>query len=225
MTHETDRSRRSTAPEAHAPPTASRPLGEASVAELERRWTEHGDALARDLLAIRRWRDGDRDAGLALLEEYEAFFYRVCARFGVRETAELEDVYQEVVLDLTEHLPELAHRVTKSFAGFYAWRIRNAIGRVRKRSSPQGISIEDAGTAPVAETPPEPRLEAWESIERCWHKLPEREHRVFEMRFLQEMSLADMATHLQSNVNAVSQAVFRMSRKMKDCLSRAGYAA
>lgn len=226
MTHDTDRQKHPRRTEQPAPRSSNPSLEEASNVDLERRWNEQGDTLARDILAIRKWRDGDADAGLTLLEEYEAYFYRVCTRFGVRETAELEDVYQEVVLDLSEHLHELAERITKSFAGFYAWRIRNAITRVRKRSSPQGVSLDDSATMPpVDDETPEPRLAAWESIERCWHKLPDREHRVFELRFLQEMTLAEIAACLESNVNAVSQAIFRLSRKMKDCLTRAGYAA
>ena len=66
-------------------------------------------------------------------------------------------------------------------------------------------------------------LEAWEGIERCWKRLPPREYRVFELRFLQEMSLKEVAAELDSNVNAVGQAIFRLSRKMKDCLSRSGF--
>jgi DNA-directed RNA polymerase specialized sigma24 family protein len=41
---------------------------------------------------------------------------------------------------------------------------------------------------------------------------------VFELRYLLELSLAEIAERLGSNSNAVSQCVFRLVRKMRDCL-------
>jgi DNA-directed RNA polymerase specialized sigma24 family protein len=64
---------------------------------------------------------------------------------------------------------------------------------------------------------------AWEAIENCWDRLPPREHQVFALRYLQEMSLKETALALGSNVNAIGQSIFRLVRKMRDCLSRAGY--
>ena len=196
----------------------NRPIRELSDRELEERWNDRGDALARDVLALRRWRGGDRDAGMELLDNYGNYFYQICVRFGVKRDDEIEEVFQEVVLDLAERIGHLPEQIEKSFAGFYCWRIRNAILRHRKKTSAEGVTLEDAGTTMDPQS-----LEAWEGIELCWKRLPPREYRVFELRFLQEMSLKEVAAELDSNVNAVGQAIFRLSRKMKDCLSRSGF--
>ena len=186
--------------------------------ELERRSRDEGDALARDLLSLRHWRAGDTDAGLELLERYEVFFRKTCHRFGVRSQEDLEETYQEVVLDLQSHIDDIPNRVQTSFAGFYSWRIRNAIQRMRSKTRSEGVDTEEEGT-----THDPDRLAAWESIERCWGKLPPREHEVFDLRFLREMSLKEVASAIGSNVNAVGQAIFRLSRKMRECLARAGF--
>ena len=196
----------------------SRPIRELSDAELEQRWRQNEDALARDVLSLRKWRDGDRESGMDLLANYEQYFYQVCVRFGVKRSEEIEEVYQEVVVDLMERLDALPDQVEKSFAGFYSWRIRNAILRIRKKSASEGVNLEDAGTTTDSNS-----LEAWEGIERCWQRLPPREHRVFELRYLQEMSLKEVAAVLDSNVNAVGQAIFRLSKKMQECLARSGF--
>lgn len=196
----------------------SRPVRELTDAELQKRWTDQKDALARDILALRKWRGGDRDSGMELLANYEQYFYQVCMRFGVKRNEEIEEVYQEVVIDLMERLDGLADQIEKSFAGFYSWRIRNAILRLRKKTASDGVALEDAGTTHDANS-----LETWEGIERCWERLPPREHRVFELRYLQELSLKEIAAVLESNVNAVGQAIFRLSKKMQECLSRSGF--
>lgn len=210
-----------------APDAEPKPIRDCTDEELEIRARE-GDVLARDVLSLRRWRDGHREAGVDLLDRYAGYFHQLCMRCGVDGTHERDEVYQEVVLDLVEHLADVPDRVEKSFAGFYAWRIRNAILRVRRKTGSSGVSLEDAGpaadaTAPDAGASAMMRLESWEGIERCWKRLPPREHRVFELRFLQESSLKEIAAALGSNVNAVGQAIFRLSKKMKECLSRHGY--
>jgi len=186
--------------------------------ELERRAREDGDSLARDLLSLRRWRSGDTEAGLELLERYDAFFRKTCQRFGLRNREEIEETFQEVVLDLQSHIEEIPERVKSSFAGFYSWRIRNSIQRMRSKTRPEGVELDEAGA-----TRDPDRLAAWESIERCWQKLPPREHEVFDLRFLREWSLKEVAASIGSNVNAVGQAIFRLSRKMRECLARAGF--
>ena len=66
-------------------------------------------------------------------------------------------------------------------------------------------------------------VDAWDAIQHCWDKLPPREHKVFELRYLQGMNLKETAAALQSNENAVGQNIFRLSRKMKECLERSGF--
>jgi RNA polymerase sigma factor (sigma-70 family) len=175
-------------------------------------------ALERDRQLLRRWRDGDRDAGTELLGHYRGLFYRTCLRFGLRDEERMLEVYHDVVVGMLEILGELPEQVHKSFAGFFAWRVRSAIRSQRARKTDQPLPEQDPGTGDRVAG-----VLAWDAIENCWDKLPPREHKVFELRYLHELSLKETAAVLGSNVNAVGQSIFRLVRKMRDCLSRSGY--
>lgn len=176
------------------------------------------EVLARDLDLLRRWREGDTRSGEVLLASYKSLFYRVARRFGVVCEDEVLDLYQDVVVDLLERLDTLPERVAKSFAGFLAWRVRHAVRRLRARR-PAGELAEDT----VASEGSERGIEAWDAIENCWERLPPREHRVFELRYLQGLSLKEVARALGSNVNAVGQSLFRLCRRMRECLKASGW--
>jgi RNA polymerase sigma factor (sigma-70 family) len=183
--------------------------------ELSTLWERGGDVHARDILFLRRWREGDHDAGMELLDLYKKFFYGICRRRGVNRDDEILEVYQEVILDLMERLQELPDRIEKSFSGYFGWRTWSAIQRMRVKNAP--VSLDLVGPQGYEH---KNRLELWEVIERCWEKLPPGEYKVFELRYIREMDLKEIANRLGSNVNAVGQSIFRLSRKMRSCLKR-----
>ena len=178
------------------------------------------EILARDRALLSRWRDGDAGAGLELLENYRALFYRACRRFGVRDDDLVQEVWQELMLALLQRLPLLPERVVASFAGFLIWQTRAAVDRVRSRASTPTLAIDD-----VADGRAVAGFEAIEAITHCKEKLPPGEKQIFELRYLRGLSLAEAAAELGSNANAVGQGIFRLSRKMRECLQRAGYGA
>ncbi len=173
---------------------------------------------SRDLALLVRWRDGDRDAGTALLSHYKRTFHRLCLRLGVTDEDSIVDVFQDVVLVALRELPTLPERISRSFAGWFLWQVRDAVGRRRRRR------FRPLDADPLAQDPlPSERAALWEGIQRCWNKLPSAEHRVFELRFLGGMTLAEVATETGTNVNAVGQAIFRLSRKLRTCLAKSGF--
>lgn len=182
---------------------------EASVSEVD-----------QDLDLLRQWRDGDQDAGADLLRRYKAFFHRTCSRLGVFSEETVAELFQEVVLGIAQDLPTLPERIEKSFAGWLAWRIRDAVTRRRR-----GLRV----LAPLPEADPATQsdvsedLALREALKRCAGLLPVRENRVFALRFLGGLSLKETAEALASNVNAVSQSLYRLSRRMRACLETAGY--
>ena len=175
------------------------------------------EALARDRALLRRWRAGDREAGNELLTHYQGLFYRTCRRLGARDEDQIHEVWQELVLALLERLSELAERVSASFAGFLVWQTRAALDRVRGRHRP-AVPIEDLPDARATDG-----FEALDAIQKCADKLPPVERRIFELRYQGGLSLQEAARALGSNANAVGQGVFRLARKMRECLQRAGF--
>lgn len=174
------------------------------------------DALARDRDLLARWGAGDAEAGMELIGLYKRLFYRTCLSLGMRDEHATLEVLQEVVLRLLQDLPSLPQRLTKSFGGFYYWLVRDTV--LRQRRAPPVEMVQDR-----VDPSHSARVELSEAIESCRCRLPPREREVFDRRFLQGMSLKEVAADLDSNVNAVGQAVFRLAAKMRECLRRSGF--
>jgi RNA polymerase sigma factor (sigma-70 family) len=173
--------------------------------------------LARDQALLRRWRDGDATAGLELLQLYQRLFYRTCMRFGLRQNEAMLEVLQEVVLQLLQRLVDLPERLQRSFGGFFYWLVRDTVRRHRRADS---VDLLDEDTEPMGTGP---AVELSDAIEQCRCKLAPRERVVFDLRYLKGLSLKETAAELDSNVNAVGQAIFRLTAKMRECLKRTGF--
>lgn len=176
------------------------------------------EVLERDRELLRRWRAGESVAGVELLGHYRALFLRASRRFGVREDDAVQEVWQELVLALLQRLPELPERVVASFAGFLIWQTRAAVDRVRARATARTEELVD-----VADGRDTHGFEASDAILHCKEKLPPGERSIFELRYVRGLTLAEAAAELGSTANAVGQGIFRLSRKMRECLQRAGY--
>jgi RNA polymerase sigma factor (sigma-70 family) len=180
-------------------------------------------ALRRDRALIERWRAGDTAAGSELLDHYTGYVRRIALRHGIRGGAEFEEFWQEVVLRLLQQLPLLTERLRTSFAGFLAWQVRDLVrnrNRARRRDPVPSATVEPASDAASA---PGARSAFWEALQACAAQLPPRELAVFEHRFLGGCDLAEVAARTGSNANAVAQAVFRLVRRLRDCLTAKGF--
>lgn len=176
--------------------------------------------LVRDKTLLDRWRAGDAEAGVVLLDQYAAYVRRVALRLGV-PTAEFEEFWQDLVLRLMQQLPQLHERLRTSFAGYLAWQVRDLVRNWRRRQRrsvqpPADLVADVAGHAGM-------RPAFWEALHDCSGRLPPRERTVFEHRFLGGLDLAEVAAQVGSNANAVAQAVFRLVRRLRDCLTAKGF--
>lgn len=192
---------------------------ESHLSHLEARWRDEGDKSARDLWLLHRWRDGDREAGATLLGSYKKLVHRLCRNFGVRGEEAIVEIFQNVVLVAVRDLLDLPERITKSFSGWLSWQVRDAVTRWR-REHRSDVAVTEA--LPSEIVAPSRQLELWEIIRSCSGQLPAGEARVFELRYVQGLSLKETADILKSNPNAVGQSIFRLSRKMRTCLAHAG---
>jgi RNA polymerase sigma factor (sigma-70 family) len=175
--------------------------------------------LVRDRGLLRRWRDGDRNAGLELLDHYATHERVVAFRLGVRSPDALLELHQELVLRMLDQLPTLAERIATSFAGWLAWQVRD-LARARRRRE-VSFSEHAMHSEPAAPDAWE-RSATWEAILACRDRLPERERAVFELRYQEGLSLLEVAERLSSNANAVAQSTFRLVRRMRACLLAQG---
>ncbi len=178
--------------------------------------------LARDLARIARWRAGDRDAGLELLDHYAPLVRMVAFRAGVRDRNDLLELHQDLALRLLDLLPTLAERVQTSFSGFLHWQVRDLAKRHRRQAQRSTRALP-LPVGDVDEAEPGELAAAREAIACCRDQLPAREREVFELRFVAGLSLRETADRLASNDNAIAQAVFRLVRRMRTCLSGQGF--
>lgn len=177
-------------------------------------------ALLRDRQLLGRWQAGDPQAGVELLDHYAAYVHRVALRMGV-PAAEFEEFWQDLALRLVQQLSELNERVRTSFAGFLAWQVRDLLRNWRRRSR-RTATTELPPMAAVGLDVGQ-RSAFWEALHDCSGRLPPREQVVFEHRFLAGLDLGEVAARVGSNANAVAQAVFRLVRRLRDCLYSKGF--
>lgn len=186
-------------------------------------WTPESTeaALQRDRSLLERWRAGAADAGCELLDHYVAYVRRIAGRHGVRAGAEFEEFWQDLVLRLMQQLPTLLDRLRTSFAGYLAWQVRDLVRNWRRhRRPPVSTEFEPEGRESAS---PAAQAAFWEALRDCSGRLPPREQSVFEHRFLSGLDLGEVATRVGSNANAVAQAVFRLVRRLRDCLTAKGF--
>lgn len=179
-------------------------------------------ALARDRALLERWAKGDSGAGAVLLDHYAGFVRTVALRGGVRSGAEFEEFWQDLVLRVLQHLPTLKSQLRTSFAGWIGWQVRDLLRSWRRRARRIGIAVPDLEI--VHHDDAGERTAFWEALQGCAAALPPREQAVFQHRFLGGLDLTEVAEQVQSNANAVAQAVFRLVRRLRDCLSAKGFA-
>jgi RNA polymerase sigma-70 factor (ECF subfamily) len=172
-----------------------------------------------DLELLKRWRSGDRNAGIDLLDGSRQHFDRTCARFGLFDPDARLDVFQDVILRLVSGLADLPERIERSFAGWLGWQIRDAISQWRRKNR---RVLDLPSTLAESESWSEQSQEILQAIRRCAEKLPPAERSVFEARFLDGQSVADIAKRLGKAANSISQAIFRLSRRMRECLENSG---
>lgn len=176
-------------------------------------------ALDRDRALLARWQAGDHEAGVELLDHYAGFAHQLLRRLGIA-AGDLDECWQDLVLRVMEHLPGLPERLRTSFAGYLAWQARDLVRTWRRRLARQAVAIE---TSPATASDQTPRTAFWEALHRCADRLPPREREVFGLRFLDGADLGTVATRLGSNANAIAQAVFRLVRRLRDCLQQSGF--
>lgn len=176
----------------------------------------------KELALIRRAQQGDKPAIGALYRTHVDVIYRyVWAR--VRDDEVAEDLTAQVFLKALEGLPSYR----PSGKPFLAWLYRIAYARVvdhwRKQERRAEVPLED--TLPAREPRPEELLEAeadWATAIDLVAQLTDDQQDVVILRFIGEMSLADVAETLNKTVGATKAIQYRALASLARLLEREG---
>ena len=175
-----------------------------------------------------RWisaaRSGDHAAFRHLVETHARGIYPVCFRI-LGDSALAEDAVQESLINAFRALGRFDGR--SSFATWLHRIAVNAALGMRRAQRPEAARAHADPDGDVVAAVPDPApgpLERSEggdlgaSLQDALAQLTPLERTAFVLRHLEQVPLEEIATALESNVNACKQAIFRAVRKLRSAL-------
>jgi len=188
----------------------------------ERSITRVGDD-AQDLLAVQKTLQGDTDAFSDIVDRYSPVLYALALRLlGSKEEA--EDTVQEIFLSVYKSL-----RSFKLEARFYSWLYTIAINKIRsllrkKDRRRRPVSLDADGFPDFADPREDIQLRVVSRIEeeRAQELLSTLKpiYRIaFVLRFVEGMSLQDMADVLEIPIGTVKARLHRARKQMISILT------
>jgi len=155
-----------------------------------------------------------------LVQDYSGLLYRVALSL-VRNTAEAEDVVQDVFLRVLQRKSELAH-----IAEIRPWLVRIAwnlaIDRTRKRRPDQMDEIFAAGLV-SRELAADDAVEEADRIRRVLagiERLPKPERQVLLLSAMEELSNAEIAAVVGKSESSVRSMLFRARARLRERMRR-----
>jgi len=188
-----------------------------------------------DAELVRRAKSGDLDAFEELIGRHERRVYSLARRI-LRHEHDAEDVTQQTLLSVVEHLPEFREE-----ASFSTWLMRiathAALKVLRKRKGLPTVSLEQA-TEPTddAETVPHPefiadwrenpvalveRAETRRLLDEALNELDEKHRPVFLLRDVEGLSVKETAEALDLSETNVKVRLLRARLQLRERLTRA----
>ena len=175
---------------------------------------------------IRRTQNGDTQAFNPLIRKYQRRIYNLIYQ-RVRDREAAEDVCQEVFLKAWQALPNF-----KGESAFYSWLYRIAVNcsidALRKRNREIVLAFEELpqGMDDVLQIPqmyPSPceileREELKQIISEAASQLPRGQYRVFQLRYQDELSIKEIAAHLNRSEGTIKAHLYHAHRKLRTLL-------
>ncbi|MEE4354239.1 MAG: RNA polymerase sigma factor [Desulfatiglans sp.] len=165
---------------------------------------------------------GQRLAFHRLIDRFENDIFRMIF-YRVRSRMDAEDLTQDVFLRAYNHLHRLKNRER-----FKSWLYSIALNQVRdflrkkRRRSLFGMTVESEESLP----PPEGRgsdrgmdamwrRDFWKNIDELLKRLPKMEREVFSLRFLDQLSIKEVAEVLGKSESTVKTHLYRGLKKFQ----------
>jgi RNA polymerase sigma-70 factor (ECF subfamily) len=177
-----------------------------------------------DAQLVSRCLEGDTDAFGKLVERYQGAVYATAYYYAGRYGA-AEDISQEAFLNAYRTLPQLKDperfgpwvkaltcRTSANWLRRHHKRIRNETPLPFRRT----VSIEDARQGPRGDLE---RNERYERVQLAIDSLPERYRLPVVLRYLQELSYAEIGSFTGESVDEVRAILHRAGRQLRDVLA------
>ena len=175
---------------------------------------------------IRRTQNGDTQAFNPLIRKYQRRIYNLIYQ-RVRDRETTEDVCQEVFLKAWQALPNF-----KGESAFYSWLYRIAVNcsidALRKRNREIVLAFEELpqdmdDVLQIPQMYPSPceileREELKQIISEAASQLPRGQYRVFQLRYQDELSIKEIASHLDRSEGTIKAHLHHAHRKLRTLL-------
>ncbi|MFQ5844932.1 MAG: RNA polymerase sigma factor, partial [Planctomycetota bacterium] len=178
---------------------------------------------------VQRCITGAPGAWRELVDRYASVVQAVARRYlkllGVEETADVEDVVQEVFTALTNQDYRLMRNYDSSYS-FTTWLgvlARTHAHRLVRRRRPQTASVEDLSRHPDPGVDLDGQLqrgEEQELLERALNEMQWRDAQILRLRFLRELDYRGIANALRIPEGSVGQTLFRAKQRLLERLKK-----
>jgi RNA polymerase sigma-70 factor, ECF subfamily len=172
------------------------------------------DDMTALVMALRR---NDAGAAAELFDRFAPAIRRTLARIIGSDNSESSDLLHDTFLRAVQRLHQL--RNPAALAGWLqsvaAFRAREWL-RARKRM--ELASLPAATTdAPAVLAPPEAR-QAVGALYQLVDRLPEKERVIFQLRFVEQRKLAEIAGTCRASVSTIKRRIQRVERRVRKAL-------
>ena len=165
---------------------------------------------------------GDRWAFTQLVDRFQDDIFRMVF-YRTQSQLDAEDVTQDVFLKAYQHLTRL-----KDAQRFKSWLYSIAVNRVRDFNRKKRFRAlfgapdnpaEDS-TSPDAEQPPDAlehvsRKDFWKQVAGFAETLPRMEREVFTLRFMDQLSIKEVAQVMHKKENTIKTHLYRALKKFQ----------
>lgn len=174
----------------------------------------------RDIILVRRIKEGDRDAFGELVQKYKERIYFIAYRM-TNNHADADDLSQEAFIKAYESIGNFREK-----SSFFTWLCRITInmtinhlkktGKKKVFTLDENISIEDTSSNPgeIAES-----RQLHEEITKAIDSLPLKQRAVVELAILEGLPHREIAKILGCREKTVSWRLFQARKKIKEKLS------
>lgn len=175
---------------------------------------------------ITRTQNGDTEAFNPLIRKYQPRIYNLI--YGrVRNHEAAEDLCQEVFLKAWRALPNFQRKSV-----FYSWLYQIAancsIDFIRKQRRQivfayEELTINPDDTFQIPQTHPSPhdileKEELGHIIRKAVSRLTPIQYKVFNLRYREELSIKEIASHLNRSENTIKSHLYHAHQKLQDML-------
>jgi RNA polymerase sigma-70 factor (ECF subfamily) len=174
-----------------------------------------------ELKLIQDFKEGNEQAFNQLVLRYQEKIYWIVRRM-LPDHDEADDITQNVFIK--------AYHSLKSFKGdssFYTWIYRIAINlslnEIRRKKIRRAFSLEDEGTVQLHSDEDNPlerleKSERREMIQRAIASLPEKQKKVFVLRYYEELPYEEISKILHTSVGGLKANYFHAVKKIGEYL-------